>query len=167
MRASDAPDLALAIRASLDHLRAWLSWATEDAAQVTAQEQHCRESEAHWSEGTEYAYVLRQSESSPVIGGFDLWHVEPEVFELGYWVHVDHTGEGYATSCAMALSQVALGALAARRVEIRTDAGNLASVAIPRHLGYRLDRVEAASPELPAHTGHVQVWILPSSGDAG
>lgn len=58
-RESDADQLVHAVGASLDHLRQWLSWATEEAADVQVQRRRCREAEARWADGSEYAYVLR------------------------------------------------------------------------------------------------------------
>ena len=156
-RESDADQVAHAVSTSLNHLRQWLSWATEEAADVQAQRRRCREAEAHWADGSEYAYVLRPGQSEDVIGGFELWRISPGAVELGYWVHVDFTGRGYATACAKALTQAGL-ALPEARVEIHTDEANVISAAIPRRLGYRLDRVDELSPELPAHSGRLQIW---------
>ena len=159
-RESDADQVAHAVSTSLDHLRQWLSWATEEAADVQVQGRRCREAEAHWADGSEYAYVLRPRESEDVIGGFDLWRISPGAAELGYWVHVDFTGRGYATACAKALTQAGLALPAVARVEIHTDEANTISAAIPRRLGYRLDRVDELPPELPAHSGRLQIWSM-------
>ena len=166
-RESDASQLAHAIGASLDHLRRWLSWATEEAAVVQAQRSRCREAEAHWEDGREYPYVLRPGQSGQVIGGFDLWRIGPGAVELGYWVHVDFTGRGYATTCARALTQAGLALSGVARVEIRTDEANAISAAIPRRLGYRLDRVDELPPEAPAHSGRQQIWVMERPGPAG
>jgi RimJ/RimL family protein N-acetyltransferase len=157
-RESDADQLAHAVSTSLDHLRQWLSWATEEAADVQAQRRLCREAEAHWAAGSEYAYLLRPSQSEDVIGGFDLWRISPSAVELGYWVHVNFTGRGYAAACAKALTQAGLALPDVTRVEIRTDEANVISAAIPRCLGYQLDRVDELPPELPAHSGRLQIW---------
>jgi RimJ/RimL family protein N-acetyltransferase len=159
-RESDADQLADAVGASLDHLRRWLSWATEAAADVQAQRRRCREAEAHWAYGYEYSYVLRPGQSEQVIGGFDLWRIGPNAVELGYWVHVEFTGRGYATACARALTQAGLSLSDVARVEIHTDEANVFSAAIPRRLGYRLDRVDELPPEAPAHSGRVQIWVI-------
>jgi RimJ/RimL family protein N-acetyltransferase len=45
------------------------------------------------------------------------------------------------------------------RVEIHTDEANAISAAIPRRLGYRLDRVDELPPEAPAHSGRLQIWV--------
>ena len=160
-RESDAHQLAHAVGTSLAHLRRWLSWATEEAADLQVQRSRCREAEAHWADGSEYAYVLRPrpGQSEDVIGGFDLWRIGPGAVELGYWVHVDFTGRGYATACARALTQAGLALPDVARVEIHADEANVFSAAIPRRLGYRLDRVDELPPELPAHTGRLQIWV--------
>jgi RimJ/RimL family protein N-acetyltransferase len=157
-RESDADQLAHAVSTSLDHLRQWLSWATEEAADVQAQRRLCREAEAHWAAGSEYAYLLRPRQSEDVIGGFDLWRISPSAVELGYWVHVNFTGRGYAAACAKALTQAGLALPDVTRVETRTDEANVISAAIPRCLGYQLDRVDELPPELPAHSGRLQIW---------
>ena len=59
--------------------------------------------------------------------------------EIGYWIHVDHVGQGYATELAAALTRVAFEVSAVDRVEIRCDPANVRSAAIPRKLGYELE----------------------------
>ena len=159
-RESDAGQLAHAVGASLDHLRPWLPWATEEAADVQTQRRRCREAEARWDDGSEYAYLLRPGQSGQVIGGFDLWRIGPGAVELGYWVHVDFTGRGYATACARVLTQAGLAFSDMARVEIHTDVANTISAAIPRRLGYRLDRVDELPPETPADSGREQIWVM-------
>jgi RimJ/RimL family protein N-acetyltransferase len=39
------------------------------------------------------------------------------------------------------------------------DEANLRSAAIPKRLGYSLDRVEQRPPEAPGETGRTQIWI--------
>jgi RimJ/RimL family protein N-acetyltransferase len=160
VRESDADELAHAVSESLDHLGRWLDWATDEAADVRAQRRRCREAEARWTEGSEYSYVLRPGQSQPVIGGFDLWRIGAGAVELGYWMHVAFTRRGYATACARTLTQAGLALEDVTRVEIHTDAANATSAAIPRRLGYRLDRVDELPPELTAHSGRVQIWVM-------
>lgn len=159
VRVADAEQIAGAVSASLNHLSQWLSWVTEEAVDVRVQRRHCREAEERWREGSEFRYLFRLRPSSRVVGGFDLWRTGPDVLELGYWLGVDSTGHGYATACARALTGAAVSLADVSRVEIRTDETNTISAAIPQRLGYRLDRVEQVPPELPAHSGRVQVWI--------
>jgi RimJ/RimL family protein N-acetyltransferase len=83
--------------------------------------------------------------------------------EIGYWVHVGCTGRGVATVAAAALTRAALALDGVARVEIRCDAANLRSAAIPRRIGFRLDRVEVRSPEEPGETDHHLIWVTESA----
>jgi RimJ/RimL family protein N-acetyltransferase len=47
------------------------------------------------------------------------------------------------------------------RVEIHTDEANVRSAAIPRKLGYRLERVDVRRPEAPGESGRLQIWVRP------
>lgn len=167
-RESDAGQLAHAVGASLDHLRPWMPWATQEAADAQAQRSRCREAEARWEDGSEYIYVLRPEHSEQVIGCFGLHRrIGPDAVEIGYWVHVDFTGRGYATACAGALTQVGLALPGVVRVEIHTDEANVISAAVPRRLGYRLDRVDERPPEAPAESGRQQIWVMERPGPSG
>ena len=44
-------------------------------------------------------------------------------------------------------------------MEIHCDAANSASAAIPRKLGYRLDRIEQRRPEAPGESGQLMIWV--------
>ena len=44
-------------------------------------------------------------------------------------------------------------------MEIHCDEANVRSAAVPRRLGYRLDRIEDDEVTAPAETGRSMVWI--------
>ncbi len=138
---SDADSLARPVGANLAHLRPWMPWATKQAADAQAQRKRCREAEAAWDNGSDYVYVLRPEASGQIIGCFGLHRrIGPGAIEIGYWVHADFAGRGYATACAGALTDVALALSDVARVEVHTDEANTISAAIPGRLGYRPDR---------------------------
>jgi RimJ/RimL family protein N-acetyltransferase len=87
--------------------------------------------------------------------------IGPRAIEIGYWVHVDHTGRGIATRVAAALTEAALALPDVDRVEIHCDRANVRSAAIPRRLGYRLERIEDDDVTAPAETGRSMVWVHP------
>jgi len=160
IREADGDQIALAVHASLDHLRPWMPWATEAAAQAEAQRVRSREAEDLWAHGSDYMYVLRPEHGGPVIGTFGLHRrVGPGAIELGYWVHADFVARGYASAGAAALTHAGSALADVDRVEIHTDEANVISAAIPRRLGYRLARVDLRSPEAPAESGRLQIWI--------
>lgn len=161
IKESDADQIAQAVGASLDHLRPWMPWATKEAADAQAQRKRCREAEQGWDNGSDYVYVLRHGPSGQVIGCFGLHRrIGPGGIEIGYWVHADFAGRGYATACAKALTQAGLALPGVARVEIHTDEANTISAAIPRRLGYRLDRIDDLPPDAPAESGRRQIWVM-------
>jgi len=80
--------------------------------------------------------------------------------EIGYWIHVDRAGHGHGTAAARALTAAALGLPDVQRVEIHCDEANVRSQAIPRRLGYRLDRVEDDEVTSPGEVGRSMIWVL-------
>jgi RimJ/RimL family protein N-acetyltransferase len=54
---------------------------------------------------------------------------------------------------------VALALPGVSRAEIHCDEANTASAAIPRRLGYRLDRIEERKPEAPGESGRLMIWV--------
>lgn len=160
VREVDGEQIAVAVHESLEHLRPWMPWANLAAAGVEAQQSRALAAEQQWSQGSDYLYLLRPQPGGVVIGAFGLHRrVGPGGLEIGYWLHVDWTGHGHAGAAASALTTAALALPDIDRVEIHTDEANTASAAIPRRLGYRLDRIESLPPEASAKTGRKQIWI--------
>lgn len=162
-RAQDAEELAAAVHESLDHLRPWMPWATEDNATAVAQAARLKDADRLWEEGTECVYLMRlDGESSDVVGAIGLHRrIGPGAVEIGYWTHANHAGRGYMTAAARAITEVAESLPDIQRVEIHTDEANVRSAAIPPKLGYRLDRVDERIPQAPAETGRLQIWVRP------
>ena len=157
---ADGPDLAVAVRESLDHLRPWMPWASEAAAQVQQQTSRCREAQQSWDDGADYLYTLRDVDGV-VLGTFGMHRrVGPGAIEIGYWMHVHHVRQGHATAATAALTRAALDLDDVERVEIHTDEANAASAAVPGRLGFRLDRVEVRAPQAPSESGRLQIWIM-------
>lgn len=151
----DAEALATAVAESLDHLMPWMPWASPEAATVAAQT--ARLSTSRWGP-PEYGYLMTRG--SRIIGGCGLHRkVGPGGVEIGYWVHVDHVRRGYATAAADGLTRAALCLADVERVEIHCDEANVGSAAVPRRLGYRLDRVEDHPIDSPAQTGRFMIWV--------
>ena len=66
-----------------------------------------------------------------------LTSVEHCQLEIGYTVHPDHQGRGYATEAARALIDFGFGVVGAHRIVGRIDARNHASAAVLEHAGMR------------------------------
>src|SRR5215472_11313165 len=160
IREKDSVQVAEAVNASLDHLRPWMRWATPAAAREDIQRETCRSKEGRWDAGSDYIYLLREREAGPVLGSFGLHRqVGSDAIEIGYWIHVDIVGRGFATAGAAALTNAAHMLPDVSQVVIRTDEANVFSGRIPHRLGYQLERVEVRPPQAPAESGRLQVWV--------
>jgi RimJ/RimL family protein N-acetyltransferase len=132
----DAALLKAAVDASREHLIPWMPWAQEE---TTLQDQinRLRKVRSDFDLGKDFVYAIFNREESQVLGSSGLHtRAGPYAREIGYWIHVNHIGQGYATETAAALTQVAFTIDGVDRVEIHCDPANLASAAVPRKLGY-------------------------------
>ncbi|WP_280715652.1 GNAT family N-acetyltransferase [Kitasatospora sp. MAP5-34] len=156
----DAPALNAAVNSCLEHLRPWMPWAKVEST-LGHTEQMVEAGVASWDAGTDFMYLVTlDAVPGSVIGAFGLHSRAGEgTLEIGYWVHADHTGRGIATASADALTAAALALPGIERVEIHCDEANHPSSAVPRKLGYRLDRVIDAPVTAPAETGRKEIWI--------
>jgi RimJ/RimL family protein N-acetyltransferase len=154
-----AEALSAACAVSLAHLRPWMPWATEAGIAVAAQRE--RLESLRWEPDSDYDYLMLHPVAGNVIGGCSLMRRRgPGTLEIGYWVHVHHRSRGVATAAAGLLTSTARQVDGVEQVQIRCDPANVASAAIPRRLGYRLERVEAMARDVPASTGRAMVWVL-------
>ena len=158
VRVENAAEFEAAVAANAEHLRDWVPWADDPEGR------HLRGggADADWFGGISYLYALRLEVGGGIVGGAGLYRrVGTGGLEIGYWIDRTHTGKGLATAATKALTAVALALPDVSRVEIHTDEANLPSAAIPRRLGYRLDRVDRVQARTAAETGRLQVWITP------
>ena len=157
--------VATAIKESLEHLRPWMPWAGPEAADPEHQRARLAGAAQSWDAGTEFVYTVflpgrELTADGAVVGTIGLHRrIGPGGVAMGYWMHPAHCGRGYATSAARVLTGAALALPDVRQVEIHCDEANTASAAIPRKLGYRLDRIDPRIPEAPGETGRLMIWV--------
>ena len=182
-----AEGIAMAVGASLDYLKPWMAWATGDAAEPRVQRIRVAEADELWESGSDFIYsvLLRPGPAEPtenrepaenrvpgesrvpgdgrVIGEIGLHRrVGEGGIEIGYWIDARYAGRGLGTEAAGLLTEVALALPGVTRAEIHCDEANQASAAIPRKLGYQLDRIDAHEPEAPGEQGRRMVWVTES-----
>lgn len=157
---ADLDDVHRAIEDSREHLRPFMPWADQS---VDGTAQFLAKTDEQWGAGTDYTYAIVDATTGTVLGGCGL-HTRrgPGVLEIGYWLRADATGRGLATAAAGALTDGAMAVDGVERVEIWCDEGNADSAAIPRRLGYRLDRMEEVPAEAPGGRGRHMVWVFPA-----
>lgn len=93
--------------------------------------------------GTGASLAITLRETGDLVGDvIFIWQSEEHrTGEIGYVVHPDHAGHGYATEAARAMLGIAFDALGMRRVVARIDARNPASGAVLTRIGMRQEAV--------------------------
>jgi RimJ/RimL family protein N-acetyltransferase len=134
---SDAPLLKDAVERSLDHLRPWMDWAPAEPEPLEDVVQRLRGFRAQFDRDENWIYGVFDRDESRVVGGTGLHPRGGDgALEIGYWVAVDATRQGYTTEVAAVLTRVGFELLGLDRVDIQIDVRNEASQGIPRKLGF-------------------------------
>ena len=145
-RTEDVPALRVAIEESLEHLRPWLAWVRLEPISDEDRARGISASIEQWRQGGDAAYGVFRDDD--VIGGCGLHHRwGPHTLDLGYWLHVDEVGNGYARELARGLTDAAFTVEGIERVEIHHDRANQRSRRVPQTLEF--DR----GPERPDEVG--------------
>jgi len=133
----DAVLLRDAISTSLEHLRAWMPWANDEPVSLEAMTKRLRQFRALFDMDKDYIYAIFNQDETQVLGGSGLHtRLGENAREIGYWIHVDHTNQGYATEVSAALTRVAFEIDQMDRVEIHCSPENPASASVPRKIGF-------------------------------
>ena len=133
----DAPLLKAAVDASLEHLRPWMPWAKNEPTNLQAKINLLRRFRGGFDLGQDFVYGILSRDESQVLDGSGLHtRVGEGALEIGYWIHVDHINQGFATEVAAALTKVAFEINGVDRVEIHCDLDNVRSASVPRKLGF-------------------------------
>ena len=133
----DATGLLDAVTASYPELHRQMDWAKAPYGIHEAQ-RFCADARTKFEDGLEFNTLLILPRKDEIIGSAGLLARDMEVpsFEIGYWIHTEHAGQGYATEAARALATLAFDELGSRRVEIRMNESNWRSRAVAERLGF-------------------------------
>ncbi len=158
-RVEDAPRLQEAVTANVEHLRPWMEWIAAEPMRLAEREALILGWEHGWLAGGDVIYGVWAGDE--VVGGTGLHRrLGPDGLEIGYWIHVDHLGLGYATELARALTATALAQPGVERVEIHHDEANVRSGRVPQRLGYTRIGVAERQPQAPAEVGVEWMWRM-------
>ena len=153
-----------AIRMSFAELHHWTAYAsTMPSAEMIARD--LEDGDESFRLGTKWLYALCDVDLDEVVGCAGLYlQDDTDSLDIGYWVRSDCTGRGHATASVRALTDAAFKFFPqVKRIEIAMDRANLASAAIPRKLGYMLDREEDRPVESDGDSGRGFVWSVERS----
>ena len=160
-RPAFAEGLCAAVADSLPELRPWMPWAQEEPT-VERLVALLAEGDGAFEAGTEWQFVMVEADGERVVGatGLHLRH-GPGTVEIGYWVRSDATHQGFATMASRALTTAVFSHLDdIDEVEIRMDAANRRSAAVPSRLGFHLSGEVDREIEAPGQSGRWMVWVM-------
>ena len=131
-------DALYAIQSRSDVAR-WLYWGPRSADEVRAELKKKMQGLTldHDGDGLSLAIVLKASSEVIGYGSLILVSAEHRQGELGYVIHPDHQGHGYATETARMLLQTAFHDLGLHRIIGRIEPRNDASARVLERLGMR------------------------------
>ena len=157
-RADDAPALLPVLEANWEHLGPWIPARVATPVPLPELAARLAGFAAEFDADREWRYGMFAPDGRGVLGEVGLYprattgrvpYSDADRVELGYWLRSDATGQGLITEASRALLAVAATLPHLSHVEIRCDARNAPSAAIPKRLGFTL-------AEEPAE---MQVWV--------
>ena len=146
-RAEDAAHLLPVLEANRLHLGPWIPARVAEPAPLPVLAERLEAFAADFAADREWRYALVSLDDGRVLGEVSLFpraeqgrvpFSAADRAEIGYWLRADATGTGLASEAAQAMVDLAMTMPVLRQVEIRCDARNGASAAIPRRLGFEL-----------------------------
>lgn len=142
-----------AVVESLAELRAYpafMAWALSEPSWAQS-ESFCRGAEASFIARRDFSYALSERTGGRVLGCIGLhrlrWDVP--VAEIGYWRRPSAAGAGIVAEAVRALAQTAISSLGMIRLEIETDARNVASRLTAERAGFTLECVRRRDRRAP------------------
>lgn len=158
---ADAPLLAEAITESIEHLLPWMPWAAAEPEPLQAKIERLRRFRANFDLDKDFVYGIFNPQEKRLLGSTGLHPgIGKDALEIGYWLHKDYIGRGYATETAAALTKVAFEVHKVERVEIHCAVENARSAAVPRRLGFRHEATLKNRSYAHGHACDQMVWTL-------
>jgi RimJ/RimL family protein N-acetyltransferase len=161
-RLDDADQVFAAVDESRAHLGAWMAW-VDDHVSVDNSRDWCTRCAANWLLRTELTVGVFAAASGRYLGCVSLHDPDWDLraFGIGYWLRASAIGQGYATEAVRLLVDLAVGSLAARRVELRCDARNEPSRRVAERVGFVLEgRLRNAVLAPDGHPADALVFAL-------
>ena len=162
----DAEILLPILKSNVDHLKDWIPERVSAPAPVTELKRRLTSFINDFIAQKEFRFAIFSKDEKELLGEVSLFprsadervHLNiADRVEIGYWLKADATGFGYAIESTKAMIDISINVLEIKRVEIRCDADNLSSVAIPKKLGFILEEIK------PKFDPKKMIWFFKTS----
>lgn len=169
-RGEDAPELLPVLEANYARLSPWIPAHVATPVPIPELTERLTAFGANFSSSREWRYGIFAPDARTVLGEVALFpragtgrvpYPDADHIEIGYWLRADETGKGLITEAARAAIGVAKTLPTLTHVEIRCDARNVPSAAVPRRLGFSLARtVNSPAVVTTQPVNELQVWVF-------
>ena len=144
-RPEDVSGLYAAVRESMDALRPWMSWVSDDYS-IRDARTWIEAQPSNWKEGVHYGFLIAdpgRSGDEAILGVCGLGHPNDvhRFVNLGYWVRSGRRGQGVAGRATRLVAAFGFRSLDLVRVEIVVSVGNSASLRVAEKVGARREGV--------------------------
>lgn len=159
---ADAVKMHRSITGSLSHLRPWVPWARQEPKELDWMESFVRIFRGQFDLGQDAVYGIFDKHENELLGGTGLHNrIGKDAREIGYWINVQHTNQGYATEAVSALIRIGFEIERLIRLEIRCAPENIPSRRIPERLGFRHEMtLKAHSTDINGLPADTMVWTM-------
>jgi ribosomal-protein-serine acetyltransferase len=141
-RAGDAAIVYPSVRDSLEELKMWMPWATDDYNEQGCEE-WCRRASGEFIFRKTLPYLIFLQNGMRHIGTIGVherdWNIPS--CEIGYWLHTAHTGHGFMSEAIGIVMSMLRDTLKMRRVQLRTDSRNTKSRSVAERAGFQLEGI--------------------------
>ncbi len=158
-RPEDVEALHQAIGENLEHLRPFMAWVSFEPLTIERRLELLHEWQTDWEAGKHAPMVMQIGDQ--VVGGTGyVRRPDSDVLEIGYWVHVDHLGHGYAARSAALLTTAVFDVGIVNAIEIHHDKANVRSSRVPPRLGFEFVGERPDDIVAPAEVGIDCAWRM-------
>lgn len=170
-RPTDAAELLPILESNREHLGPWIPTRVSTPVPVPELAERLAEFNLDFESARGWRFGMFAPDESRVLGEIGLYprdasrrvpYGEATCVELGYWLRADATGQGLVTEAAEALLALAATLPRLSHVEVRCDARNAPSAAVPKRLGFVLASTIADSGVRAGDEDvELQIWTRP------
>ncbi|MFX3623247.1 MAG: GNAT family N-acetyltransferase [Ectobacillus sp.] len=131
-----------AINESIEELKPWMPFAHKEQTEQEV-EANIRDAHIKFLRREDLRLLVFLKETGELVASSGLHRINWDVpkFEIGYWIRSRFSKKGYMTEAVAGIAEFAFTELGANRLEIRCDAKNARSRAIPERLGFKLEGI--------------------------
>lgn len=166
----DAAELQPILVRDVPHLKPWIPAAVAEPASVPELAIRLAGFAADFVAERAWRFALWDAAANELLGEVDLFPrnaservalADADRAEVGYWLRSDRTGHGLATEAVEAIIGAAAELPRFTQIEIRCDAQNVRSAALPARLGFHRYSDPAHGSESSTASAGLAVWTLP------